>query len=175
LHWWDNSENETRFEIYRKANGGSWTLIKTTAANVQRYRDTTATGNTNSVSYSYDVRACNAAGCSRANPLPVVVPFSPTNLAATIATRVKLTWNDNSNNETAFQVWRKNGNCASTTPWTAIKYGLAPNTTLFNDGSAVSGDVYSYQVRSVNRVVPTWTNSPFAVSNFSGCVNATAP
>jgi hypothetical protein len=175
LHWWDNSENETRFEIYRKANGGSWTLIKTTAANAKTYSDATATGNTNTIKYSYDIRACNAAGCSLANPLPVVVPFSPSNLAATVATTVKLTWNDNSDNETAFQVWRKNGGCNSSNPWSVVKYGLAPNTMLLNDSSAVSGDVYSYQVRSVSRVVPTWTNSPFALSNFSGCVSTTAP
>jgi hypothetical protein len=171
LHWWDNSENETHFEIYRKANGGSWTLIKTIATNMQRYRDTTATENSNSISYSYDVSACNTSGCSIANPLPVVVPFSPTNLAATIATRVKLTWNDNSNNETAFQVWRKNGGCASTTPWVAIAFP-AINATAYTDSSAMSGTVYAYKIRARTKAVLPYSNGS---SSFSGCVSTTAP
>jgi hypothetical protein len=173
LGWVDESSNETEFAIYRKADTGNWTQIDSVAANTQSYRDVGAAGNTSTTSYSYDVRACNSAGCSMANPNPVVVPFSPINLAATVGSTVHLTWSDESSNESGFQIWRKNGNCASATPWVGIMPNLAANTTSYNDSSAVSGQVYTYKVFAF-RFTAGW---PLSVghSSFSGCVTATAP
>jgi hypothetical protein len=172
LVWVDESPNETEFAIFRKAGTGNWTQIDSVVANTQRYRDVTATGNTGTTSYSYDVSACNSAGCSMANPNPVVVPFSPVNLTASVASTVQLAWSDESNNESGFQIRRKNGSCAPGTPW-AYMTNLAANTTAYNDSSAVSGQVYSYKVLAFRFTA----GLPRSVghSSFSGCVNATAP
>lgn len=172
LVWVDESPNETEFAIFRKAGTGNWTQIDSVVANTQRYGDVTATGNTGTTSYSYDVSACNSAGCSMANPNPVVVPFSPVNLTASVASTVQLAWSDESNNESGFQIRRKNGSCAPGTPW-AYMTNLAANTTAYNDSSAVSGQVYSYKVLAFRFTA----GLPRSVghSSFSKCVNATAP
>lgn len=62
LAWKDNSNNETGFEVFRKAVNGTWQKIGNTEVNVVNY--------TNNISglmagtYYYDVRACNSYGCS---------------------------------------------------------------------------------------------------------------
>lgn len=173
LGWDDDSADETGFAIYRKTGTGGWDLIDTAEANTQRYTDTGAAGNTDSTSYAYDVRSCNATGCSKENAHPPVVPFAPTDLAATVGTAVNLTWHDASGNETGFEVSRKNGACASTKPWTVLDAKLAPGTQGYTDGSAVSQDVYAYRVRAVydTALAPR----SLGYSGYSGCVSATAP
>ena len=173
LGWDDDSADETDFAIYRKAGTGGWAQIDTVEANTQAYTDTGAAGNTDSTSYAYDVRSCNATGCSKENPYPPVVPFAPTNLAATVGTAVSLAWHDASGNETSFEVSRKNGNCASAKPWTVLDNKLAPGTQSYTDGSAVAQEVYSYRVRAVydTALAPR----SLGYSGYSGCVTATAP
>ena len=66
LTWADGSDNETRFELYRrvKSPGGTWgayALYNSPAANATTYSDTSVVAGT---SYAYRVRACNGAGCS---------------------------------------------------------------------------------------------------------------
>jgi hypothetical protein len=171
LAWDDNSDDETSFAIWRKAGAGQWTQIDTAPANTQNYIDNGAAGNRDANAYSYDVRACNAKGCSEANPLSV--PFAPTGLAATGGTKVKLNWHDASDNETGFEVFRKNGNCASTKPWRSLTSSLAANSQTYTDGSAVSRQAYAYKVRALylSGVEPRTRG----YSGFSGCVAAAAP
>lgn len=174
LSWNDASANETRFDIYRKINDGEWAKLSSTVANSQSYRDMTATGNTGTTRYSYAVGACNAAGCSRLFQTPFVVPFSPTNLAANSgSSAINLTWNDKSGNESGFQLYRKNGGCASAKPWSVINFIIPANTQSYADGNVVSGETYSYQVRAYFQTAA----QPFAFghSGFSGCITATAP
>jgi hypothetical protein len=174
LAWDDESTDENSFAIYRKAKGGEWTQIDSTEANSQSYTDTTATGNTDTTSYSYDVRGCNALGCSQANPDPLVVPFAPTGLVASIAnSKVHLVWEDKSGNETNYQVFRNNGVCNATTPDTNIAAPLAANTKSYDDGSGVSGQTYSYKVRAV--YVTSGLPSSVGYSKWSNCVTKTAP
>lgn len=60
LAWTDNSDNETGFEIERSLTGvGGWSLIHTTAADVESYSDT---GLDPETEYFYRVRAVNGAG-----------------------------------------------------------------------------------------------------------------
>lgn len=59
-------------------------------------------------------------------------------------TSIRLTWTDNSENESGFVVERRTGAGA----FTAI--GAAPaNATTFTDGAAVAGTSYTYRVRAV--------------------------
>jgi hypothetical protein len=62
LTWSDNSDNESSFEVQRSNFLGlSWTTIATPPAGSTQHQDTGLQRNT---TYSYRVRACNAAGCS---------------------------------------------------------------------------------------------------------------
>jgi len=62
---------------------------------------------------------------------------------------VLLTWNDNSNNETAFYVRRATGTIA--TPGTFISVGsLSANVTSFIDPSVTPGTNYVYSITAVN-------------------------
>jgi hypothetical protein len=58
LSWSDRSNNETGFEIWRSANGGAFSLLTTTLANVTTYTDNSAVTNTR---YFYKVRAITAS------------------------------------------------------------------------------------------------------------------
>jgi hypothetical protein len=171
LAWNDNSDDEASFAIWRKAGAGEWAQIDTAPANAQGYTDDGAAGNRDTTRYSYDVRACNAKGCSAANPLSV--PFAPTGLAASVGQSVKLTWHDASDNESGFAVFRKNGNCQSTKPWAWLDKSLPANTESYADASAVSKQVYSYKVWAFydSAIAPDTRG----YSGFSGCVSATTP
>jgi hypothetical protein len=62
LAWQDNSSNETGFQIERSRSGGAFSLITTTGAGATSYSNTS--GLTPNKTYSYRVRAINAAGSS---------------------------------------------------------------------------------------------------------------
>jgi transcriptional regulator CtsR len=61
LAWTDNAGDETGFSIERSTGGGAYAQIATVGANVTSYQNT---GLTASTTYSYRVRASNAAGFS---------------------------------------------------------------------------------------------------------------
>jgi hypothetical protein len=133
LSWSDNSSNETAFEVER--NG---VVIATLAANTSAYTDSAAPHNS---TLTYRVFANNAAGRMGSNTISVTTPLglnAPTNLAATAvtATNVAMSWVDNSNNETSFQVLR-NG---------AVLATLAPNVTSYTDTTVAASTAYTYQV-----------------------------
>jgi predicted esterase len=61
LHWQDRASNETGYEIYRAPAGGNYTLLTTTASNVNSYTDNNLPADR---SYYYLVRALNGAAAS---------------------------------------------------------------------------------------------------------------
>lgn len=133
LSWSDNSANETAFEVER--NG---VVIATLAVDSSSYTDTAAPQNS---TLTYQVFANNAAGRVGSNTISVTTPLglvAPTNLAATAvtATSVAMTWQDNSNNETAFQVLRDG----------AVLATLSPNVTSYTDATVAASTSYTYQV-----------------------------
>lgn len=118
IGWQDNSSNETGFEIYRKVNNEvDFTLPKTVAPNIDAYSDPNCIyGKT----HYYKVRAVTPFGptefsneASATMPLPplpdTLPPISPTNLTITkiSETEIKLTWQDNSDDESGFKIYRK--------------------------------------------------------------------
>ncbi len=171
LYWQDSSENETAFDIYRRVGTDSWALLDRVSEGRQSYSDLAAAGNSATVPYRYDVRACNASGCSRPN-LPTVLPFWPSSLAATVDSAVKLTWKDNSSDESSFHVERRNGNCASDTPWSVLRV-LPPNTQAYTDASAVSGTAYAY--RALAGFHTDGSPRSYGKSRHTGCVRVRAP
>jgi hypothetical protein len=104
LVWEDNSAVETSYEIERSLTSGSgYTLIHTTAANVESYSNTGLTENT---TYYYRVRAVgselNSAYSNEASDTTTPAMVEPSGLTAVAAssTAINLEWADNSTNET---------------------------------------------------------------------------
>src|SRR5688572_32513738 len=75
------------------------------------------------------------------------VPAAPSNLVGTVdpITQIRLTWRDNSTNETGFRLLRKAGVSGSYT--TNV---LAANTTFYTDPGLTAGTQYFYKVRAYN-------------------------
>lgn len=82
LAWQDNATNETGFVIERRVGDGAFAVLQTFGANVTAFTDaTTSTG----VTYTYRVRAFNAAGPSDWTPEVTIT-------AATLDTAVSTVW-----------------------------------------------------------------------------------
>jgi hypothetical protein len=65
--------------------------------------------------------------------LLAIAPFIPTNPDAAPQTgMINLTWQDNSANETGFQIFRKNGDCALAGNWSLLKTTSA-NAEAYSD------------------------------------------
>jgi hypothetical protein len=154
LTWTDNSNNETGFQIERGLNSsGPFTLIATTLANATSYADT---GLSSSTTYYYQIDAANVAGnsaftsvASATTPAPPVVPpAAPSGLIATTisSSEIDLSWTDNSNNETSFNIERAT---ALAGPYTLIKT-TAANTTSYADTGLSAVTTYYYRVYAAN-------------------------
>lgn len=97
---------------------------------------------------------------------------APTDLKAvqTDSGTVKLTWNDNSFNESNFVIQRKNGDTTTANNFTAIDT-IAANDTIYFDQSVQKNLTYSYRVFAKNAdTVSAYSN--IAVVNVSTLVNS---
>jgi hypothetical protein len=172
LSWKDNSSNEDGFKIYRKKgacdSAYSWSQITTKEANATSY---TNTGLTPDTTYSYRVRAYNAVGnsaysnCASAKTALSGTPKAPTNLKATStsASQIKLTWKDNSTDETSFKIYRKEG----TSSWSLLATkgkNIVSHTDTGASGNTAS-TTYSYYVKACNMEgcspSTTWATVPY--------------
>jgi len=75
-------------------------------------------------------------------------PIAPSNISvvATSTTQIKVSWSDNSTNETAFYLERSfNG----TSAWSVIAT-LAANTMTYNDANLTAATTYYYRIRAEN-------------------------
>lgn len=150
LLWDDNSSSEQGTYVERSLNGTSgWTQIGTTSPNVESIIDT---GRTCGTDYYYRVRAYNEAGNSpysnvlRTNTTECT-STAPTNLILSNATQtsIKLTWGDNSSNETGFRIERSpNG-----TTFTEIAT-VGANVETYTSTGLTCNTTYYYRVRSYN-------------------------
>ena len=136
LTWSDNATGEAGYDVER--NG---TVIARLLPDTQAYTDTTAVQDT---SYRYQVFANNAGGRAASNSVTVQTPVTlnaPSNLAAIdiTPTSVTLTWADNSDNESTFEI-RRNGVVVGT---------VAANVNTFADSGLATGS-YTYQVVAIH-------------------------
>jgi serine protease len=171
LTWVDNSSNESGFKIERCSGAGCSSLsqIATVGAGVTSYSNTGLAAPT---SYSYRVRATNAGGDSNysntataTTQAAATTPAAPSGLTAVAASRtqINLTWTDNSNNETGFQIQRcRGGSCNS---FTTIA-NVSANATSYANTGLTSRTTYRYRVRAANAAV---------YSAYSNIVSATTP
>lgn len=112
LTWADNSGNEDGFRIERAGAGGAYAQIAQVAVNIRSFDDG---GVQPSTSYTYRVRAFNAAGNSiYSNTASVTTPALPQGLPApgnltargVSSSQIELGWTDNSANEDGFRIER---------------------------------------------------------------------
>ncbi|MBI9009649.1 MAG: fibronectin type III domain-containing protein [Tenericutes bacterium] len=159
LVWNDNATNESNYELWRKDGiEGDYKLIKTLSADIFSTNDH---GLQTFINYYYKVRATNAYGGSTfsnvVNSKGIAGGDAPSELKAEAlgATKIILTWKDNSSDELGFFVERLNNNNGE---WEKIKL-LPSNTTEFLDQNLVAGNTYKYRVFSYS------TDSQSAYSN----------
>ena len=167
LSWTDNANNESGFRIQRSTDGVKFTFIDgiVLPPNSTTYTDN---GRTPATTYYYRVGALNPCGHSADSniasattlpsstptptPTPCQTPAAPTNLGATAisSSQIALTWTDNANNETGFQVQRSNNGVIF-----AFIATLGPNVTTYTDNGRAAGTTYYYRVRAANSCGPS--------------------
>jgi len=169
--WNDNSNNESGFEIWQKKENGNWQLKYKVGANV---RSKNINGLQEGTKYYYRVKAYNVGGDSTFSNTAseTTPPNAPSNLNpnALSSSAIRVTWNDNLNNEDGFKIqWRKVGFSwhnetvgSSVTSWTHT--GLQPVTE------------YCYKVRAYKGSVNSnWSNTRCATTEASGGQPPAAP
>jgi fibronectin type 3 domain-containing protein len=150
---WTSDPGATSYNIQRSTDGGTtWSQIATTSGSVTTYSNTGLTAKT---MYFYRVVAANTGGSSApgnvasgTTPAMPAVPAAPSSLtaAAASASRVNLSWHDNSTNEDGFRIERSSNGGKS---WTQIAQ-IGANATTFADTSVSGRKSYVYRVRAFN-------------------------
>jgi hypothetical protein len=155
LTWTDNANNEAWFKIERCTGAGcsDFAQVATVGANVGSYADS---GLAASTSFSYRVRATNAAGDSaysnEASAVTQALPPTPearskVTAGAAWSSQINLAWTDNAGNEAGYKIERCTGaGCSDFTPVTTVGANV---TSYANTGLAASTS-YSYRVRAYN-------------------------
>ena len=171
LTWTDSATNEQGFKIERCSGSGctGFTQIATIGANVTTYSNT---GLTASTSYSYRVRAYNAAGNSgysaaatATTTAAAIVPNAPTSLTATVASKsqINLTWKDNATNETGFRIERCKGTTCTNF---ALIATVGVNVASYANIGLTANTTYRYRVSA---------NNSAGTSGYSNIAAATTP
>lgn len=96
----------------------------------------------------YDYNMCSLPSLDSLPAAPRwIAPSAPSGLTASVSgAAVVLRWNDNSSNETGFEVYRK---LSSSGTWTRL-VTTAPNLVEFTDATALSEVAHDYFVRALN-------------------------
>ena len=165
LSWNDSSTNETGFKIERSTDNVNFAQINSVGSNVTTYADTNLTSAT---TYYYRVRAYNVQGNSGYSNVASAttqgtLPAAPVSLTAAALTKssIKLTWGDNSNNETGFKIERSTNGSTFTQIAT-----VGANATTYTNTGLQKSRKYWYRVRAYNGI---------GNSGYSNVANATTP
>ncbi|MEO6544858.1 MAG: fibronectin type III domain-containing protein, partial [Nitrospiraceae bacterium] len=158
------------YRVERCQGAGCSTFVQIATPSTTSYSDPGLTAGT---SYSYRVRAADAAGnlsgysniSTAATPaLDTTKPSTPTGLTATAdsSTQINLTWNPSTDNVdvTGYIVYRCN-NKSTCTPNTQI---ATTATNSYSNTGLTGSTLYRYRVRAVD--------APGNLSSFSGIASA---
>lgn len=173
LNWTDNATNETDYQIERAADGVSFAMVSFGGGANQVTR--TDSGLTPNTTYHYRVRAVNGSAASgysnvanaTTQSTSTVPPAAPSNLVATAlsSTEVRLTWTDNSTDETGFTITRSTDGVH----WgDALSAGA--NATSVNDPGRTPGLRYYYRIRAQRQ-----SSAGTRFSSFSNETNVLMP
>jgi hypothetical protein len=143
LSWLDHSSLETNFEVLRSTSPATgFASLAILPPDTKSYADNFAFAT--ETEYHYRIRGYNAQA-SVYDSLILVIPNRPTAIAAQSvnASKIKLTWSDQSQYETAYIIERKQGTGSFTTIAT-----LGPNVKQYEDTQLLDGTAYEYRVIS---------------------------
>ncbi|MDI6788407.1 MAG: fibronectin type III domain-containing protein, partial [Planctomycetota bacterium] len=159
LAWSDNSFSEAGFKIERSTDGINYTLLNTLTTNTTHYTDSQLPAG---AAYSYRVHSYNSAvgNSAYSNVVTVTIPpVAPSNLTASpvSASQINLTWTDNSDNETGFELHRSTDGTNY-----ILRATLNADTTSYNDTGLSDGMRYYYRVFSFNTAAGKSTSSNIA-------------
>jgi hypothetical protein len=169
------------YDVWRSADGNApWTQIATVAAPTLTYSDTSLSGGTTRY---YRVNAVNcydsANPSSNANATTAagVVPNAPSNVFVNSAfatnSSLRVSWQDNSGNETGFEIDRRIADDQQQQfgSWSNIAT-VGANTTSYTNTGLTEASLYDYRVRAVNAT----GNSAYGTGNTtSGWTRPNAP
>ncbi|MEJ1239199.1 FG-GAP-like repeat-containing protein [Chryseolinea sp. T2] len=147
LTWLDHSGIETSYRIERSLSPNTGFATRATpAANTTTYSDNFAF--VAETPYYYRIYAVDATKSSGYDSLKVVLPAKPANVGALEihAARMIITWDDNSNVETAYTIERK---LASASTFDVLDT-LDADDTEYYDNNLTEGTAYVYRVRAMN-------------------------
>ena len=154
LFWQDNSKNESGFIVERKTGIQDFDEVAKLQSNCSFYLDMHLQEER---TYFYRIKAYNDAGISSASneakaiteakPTQNEPPEAPSHLLgrATSPTQIQLAWQDNSKNESGFQIARR----TSGKPY-QVKGEVFADTTSFTDNLVEPDTMYYYKVRAIN-------------------------
>lgn len=180
LQWSSSAANiADSFVVARRAGAAAWVESYRTVAKapgvLQRYVDSDAFGNPTTTSYSYSVKACNAAGCSAAT-VEAVVPTAPIGVSATAlsGSRIRLSWSPPgpaSSSYSGYRLFRGQGNCTSSMNWVMLKAVGAARVLWVDtlDAGIVPGQQYAYKLQAFKT-----SGSPVASRGYSWHSNCAA-
>lgn len=175
LAWSDLSATESNFRLERRRGGEAFVPIAAVAAGVASYFDT---GLTPETAYSYRIRAQNAAGASGYSAEVEVTttadprPDAPANLrAAPLSShRIRLTWQDNSDDETSFALFLLDG---ATSNFVEVPYAIPADTTTVVLSELQPDVRYTFRIRARNRSGTSAASNTAVAATFAdddGCV-----
>ncbi len=166
LGWSFNGANPQYFKVESSSTSatGPWTIDTTTIAGAAR--NYTFKNATRGTTYYYRISAINS--CAVQSPTYAtclgISPSDPAKATKVTATlnivneSIDLTWNDNANNETKYQVVRTDdqGNTVLT--------DINANANSYSDNAAATCRLYSYKIRVFNSCVLSGTLSDSAAT-----------
>ena len=180
LSWQDTSSTETGFEIDRSATGanGAFSLVATTAANTTTYSDT---GLNASTEYCYKLRSFKTgwgkttystfSTVACATTLAPPTPAAPSNTSAlTVSdTRIDVGWQDNSTNETGFELQRSN---SGPTGAFSLLSSTGAGVVAASDTGLAPATQYCYRVRAFDT---SGGKTSYSDPSATACATTAAP
>ncbi len=163
LTWTDNSNDETAFEIWRKAqSNGIYELYQVVTKN-----SLTVTDLNPGIIYFFKVRAYKGTLYSDYTNEVITPLQKPTELTGTVPTgqiRVDLTWIDNSQNETRFEIERR---MTGSINFERVAI-VGNNITSYSDNGPglYRGNSYEYRIKAANDIT---------ASEYSNIIQITIP
>ena len=144
---WSGTSTGSDVIIERKMANGGFSVLATVNTFMDEWYDTT--GLIPGASYTYRIKAKNSMNESAyASELTVENLYLETPSELTVGPdsnqALILTWEDNSDGETGFEIWRRVYNSGSF----VLHDKVGPNITKYTDDSAQAGVQYYYRVRA---------------------------